>query len=202
VEHALALFDKVVDCWYKYLLGTGDEGMGMSEAQLQEVGEHPQRLWWHGVVPRYTLSKFHVCFDGCSCTVQARGMLQFVADRREKFLGERHIATGEVQYTLALLLIGMNTEPETSLSFVKNALSIYQEQLVRARLRLVWAPHTMHACTHAHVRSLLFCLYVRSFVRSFVVRPQGDDHPSTKDVLKTFEHLAAAVPVAHTGEAE
>ena len=37
MEHALALFDKVVDCWYKYLLGTGDEGMGMSEAQLQEV---------------------------------------------------------------------------------------------------------------------------------------------------------------------
>ena len=96
VEHALALFDKVVDCWYKYLLGTGDEGMGMSEAQLQE----------------------------------ARGMLQFVADRREKFLGERHIATGEVQYTLALLLIGMNSEHETSLSYVKNALSIYKEQLV------------------------------------------------------------------------
>lgn len=37
VEHALAFFDKVVDCWYKYLLGTGDDGMGMSEAQLQEV---------------------------------------------------------------------------------------------------------------------------------------------------------------------
>lgn len=121
VEHALALFDKVVDCWYKYLLGTGDEGMGMGEAQLQE----------------------------------ARGMLQFVADRREKFLGERHIATGEVQYTLALLLIGMNSDHQTSLEYVKNALGIYKEQL-------------------------------------------GEDHPSTRDVQTTHDHLAATIPVPVT----
>lgn len=125
VEHALALFDKVVDCWYKYLLGTGDEGMGMSEAQLQE----------------------------------ARGMLQFVADRREKFLGERHIATGEVQYTLALLLIGMNSDHETSLKYVKNALSIYREQL-------------------------------------------GDDHPSSKDVQATYDHLASTLPMEGVGGGE
>ena len=77
IENALALFDKVVDIWYKFLASVRnakkDTGTVLGEAQLAEALDH--------------LSK--------------------ILTMRRKVLGERHIASGEALYTQGLLRLFM-----------------------------------------------------------------------------------------------
>jgi len=84
IENALALFDKVVDIWYKFLAGVrsskNEAAAVLGEAQLAEALDH--------------LSK--------------------ILAMRRKVLGERHIASGEALYTQGLLRLFMGEKGAAS----------------------------------------------------------------------------------------
>ena len=98
VESSLALFDKVVDIWYKYLsalhAGTNKEEQILSEEILSDGHDQLTR----------------------------------VLNSRVQLLGENHIAVGEAAYTLGLFdyfLLGSSRVAE---ELVQRALTIYVDQ--------------------------------------------------------------------------
>lgn len=109
MEPALAYFDKVVDVWYKYLceLQAGnaqlDRGNKMSSITATQLTEDNLA-------------------DG-------RSHLEAIYEHRKRLLGNGHIATGEVQYTIGLfefLLLGSETAAE---GLIVSALQTYELQL-------------------------------------------------------------------------
>eukprot|EP00937_MAST-01D_sp_MAST-1D-sp2_P000511 g511.t1 len=99
IENALALFDKVVDIWYKFLAGvrsskSSDAATVLGEAQLAEALDH----------------------------------LGKILAMRQKVLGERHIASGEALYTQGLLRLFMG-EKGVAGDDIEMALSVYREHL-------------------------------------------------------------------------
>jgi len=101
VESALAFYDKVVDIWYKYLSAIRING----EDDMIMVNEVE--------------------------IVEALEMLKKILETRQQFLGIDHIATGEVKYTLGLLLLvaGKTKEEEKAREYVGEALKIYEFHL-------------------------------------------------------------------------
>ncbi len=99
IESALALFDKVVDIWYKFLLNLRhrpEESISdyLSEAHIGEAAEN----------------------------------LRAVLDTRKRCLGRDHIATGEAAYTLGILKHVTGFEADARRRY-KSALRIYDKQL-------------------------------------------------------------------------
>ena len=109
VESALALFDKVIDVWYKFL----------SNIHLMSTQEGDNGAEVAAVVN--SLSEEHVT-DGN--TQVAR-----VLEARGRLLGAEHIATGEAAYTLGLFeffLLGKPLDAETHMLTAQQA---YEVQL-------------------------------------------------------------------------
>ncbi|KAF0699862.1 Aste57867_9572 [Aphanomyces stellatus] len=107
-EEALGMFDKVVEIWYKHLAAATtsqrnqDDGFLSLEAKQSNVIE---RIHHEGAA-----------------------ILVHVLDTRGKILGETHIATGEVQYTMGLLRLYMGDMGAAKQAILK-ALSIYTDAL-------------------------------------------------------------------------
>jgi tetratricopeptide (TPR) repeat protein len=99
VEQALALYDKVVDIWYKFLVKLRkrtDETISdyLSEAHIGEAAE----------------------------------MLRSILAYRVQYLGPQHIATGEVAYAIGILKHITGFQPQAS-KYYAQALQIYQISL-------------------------------------------------------------------------
>lgn len=99
MEHALALYDKVVDIWYKFLIN-------LRHRPDESISDY--------------LSEAH--------TGEAVEMLKNVLETRKKYLGSQHIATGEGAYCLGILkhITGFD---EDARALYKQALVIYERQL-------------------------------------------------------------------------
>jgi tetratricopeptide (TPR) repeat protein len=119
MECALAFFDKVVDIWYKYLCelqqGTNPEGQPMTTGKNAILSEKMTPI----TAEQLTEENL----------VEGRNQLEAIFEHRKRLLGNGHIATGEIQYTLGLfefLLLSNNTMAET---FILAALQSYEMQL-------------------------------------------------------------------------
>ena len=110
VECALALFDKVIDVWYKFL----------SNIHLMSTQEGTNNGAEVSAIVN-SLSEEHVT-DGSH-------QIARVLETRGRLLGGEHIATGEAAYTLGLFqffLLGNPTEAETHMLTAQQA---YEVQL-------------------------------------------------------------------------
>jgi len=102
IENALALFDKVVDIWYKFLAGVRNSAGGDGEAAFAVLGE--------------------------AQLAEALDHLSKILAMRQKILGERHIASGEALYTQGLLRLFMG-ERAAAGEDIETALGVYAEHL-------------------------------------------------------------------------
>jgi tetratricopeptide (TPR) repeat protein len=121
MECALAYFDKVVDIWYKYLCE-------LQHGQLAEGGKSlPPKA--HPTLLNEKMSSITAEQLTEENLVEGRSQLESIFEHRKRLLGNGHIATGEVQYTLGLfeyLLLNNETMSET---FIIAALQSYEMQL-------------------------------------------------------------------------
>ncbi|RLN89360.1 hypothetical protein BBJ28_00022868 [Nothophytophthora sp. Chile5] len=106
-DSALGMLDKVVDIWYRFLTNPPEDTAAW-------MLEH-QRLRIH----------------------EASAMLQQIATIRQNLLGVKHVATGEVLYTLGLLFLFLGDHSQAK-TFVNQALEIYVEALVSAWILSRW----------------------------------------------------------------
>ena len=110
VESALAFFDKVVDIWYKYLSALHAralEGLGGGSPESVAVTEEPTEAQ---------------LTDG-------RNHLNEILQNRRRLLGDSHIATGEVEYSLGLFEFFILGNEPAAATFMEMAHSIYDTQL-------------------------------------------------------------------------
>ncbi len=116
VENALAFFDKVVDIWFKYLSAL----------------HNPQQPENDVVIPKEleSLSEEQLA-DGAY-------QLQKIFDTRKQLLGSAHIATGEVEYTIALFEYFLVGNERKALDLMENSLKTYITSLGERH------PSTMH----------------------------------------------------------
>lgn len=119
MECALAFFDKVVDIWYKYLCelqqGNVTETGGLRTGKSAIFSEKMNPI----TAEQLTEENL----------VEGRNQLEAIFEHRKRLLGNGHIATGEIQYTIGLfefLLLSNETMAET---FVIAALQSYEIQL-------------------------------------------------------------------------
>ncbi|KAL4168099.1 hypothetical protein KRP22_011652 [Phytophthora ramorum] len=97
-DSALAMLDKVVDIWYRFLTNPPeDTAAWMLEHQRLRIQE-------------------------------ASSMLQQIVSIRQNLLGAKHVATGEVLYTLGLVFLFLGDHGQAK-AFVKQALDIYVDAL-------------------------------------------------------------------------
>lgn len=82
VENALSFFDKVVDIWYKFLMGLRSSSSAKEDS---------------GASIRDVLDDAEIG--------DAASTLRSIVDSRGEFLGNQHIATGEASYVLGMIMI-------------------------------------------------------------------------------------------------
>lgn len=119
IESALAFFDKVVDIWYKYLSGLHSQALNKMGGRYVETPENTTPLG--DVVPVDEPTEAQLT-DGKNHLLQ-------ILDNRQRLLGDNHIATGEVQYSLGLFEFFILGNEEESARYMGVALEIYQSQL-------------------------------------------------------------------------
>lgn len=109
-ESALAFFDKVVDIWYKFLLG------------LMKVADMPMAA---------SVADSSALKDTLSAEDFADGLFQLtqVLRVRESVIGEKHIATGEVLYTLGLFHFLYKNDVDNAIEFTDRAHGVYETSL-------------------------------------------------------------------------
>jgi tetratricopeptide (TPR) repeat protein len=125
VECALAFFDKVVDVWYKYLsemhtvnITEGSVATNNSSSVTKKSGGlHP---------PQSQITNEQLTEENLA---EGRSQLEIIFEQRKRLLGNGHIATGEVQYTLGLFEFFLLVNETNAESFIVSALHTYEMQL-------------------------------------------------------------------------
>lgn len=126
VEHALAFYDKVVDIWFKFLANLRKEQQDAIDA-AQASGDSEGRTSTLDGEAVPTIPRLED-FLSESQVGEAIEMLRSILDSREKFLGAKHIATGEASYVLGILRQATGYVDEARTLF-DNALQIYELQV-------------------------------------------------------------------------
>lgn len=125
MEAALAYFDKVVDIWYKYLCelqqdtynGTGrDVGTPTNPATTNFLTK--EKL---NPITAEQLTEENL--------VEGRNQLEAIYEHRKRLLGNGHIATGEIQYTLGLFEFMLRNNDTLAENLMVAALQAYEMQL-------------------------------------------------------------------------
>lgn len=119
VECALAFFDKVVDIWYKYLSGLQQTG-AVEDPTNRPVSDKHAPHAPHGHTSEQLTEEN---------LAEGRSQLEIVYEHRKRLLGNTHIATGEVQYTLGLFEFFLLFNETMAENFIVSALSTYEMQL-------------------------------------------------------------------------
>jgi len=114
VENALAFFDKVVDIWYKYLSAL--QANSETGAVPKDGGDRPSG----GDSPEEL---------GEDQLADGKDQLEQILDRRRKLLGDTHIASGEVMYTLGLFHFFLLSDGATAETLISTAMTTYEQQL-------------------------------------------------------------------------
>lgn len=134
VECALAFFDKVVDIWYKYL-------SELHRADKTAGGDVPLLDDQSGIISEQSASKKINLGAGTQPEpvtnqqltdenlAEGRNQLEMVFEHRRRLLGNGHIATGEVQYTLGLFEFFLLFNETAAEGFILSALRSYEMQL-------------------------------------------------------------------------
>jgi tetratricopeptide (TPR) repeat protein len=119
MECALAFFDKVVDIWYKYLC----------ELQQGNAVEGKPTLTGKNVIFSEKMSPITAEQLTEENLVEGRNQLEAVFEHRKRLLGNGHIATGEIQYTLGLFEFLLLSNESVAETFMLAALQSYEMQL-------------------------------------------------------------------------
>ena len=133
VECALAFFDKVVDIWYKYLseLHRGDKtaadvpSFDDQSGVLSEQSASKKINLGAGTQPEPVTNQ-QLTDENLA---EGRNQLEMVFEHRRRLLGNGHIATGEVQYTLGLFEFFLLFNETAAEGFILSALRSYEMQL-------------------------------------------------------------------------
>lgn len=158
MEAALAFFDKVVDIWYKYLLGAKSaiatalgvdfriaspevrlaalkdatsSAVALSTLDRTEVRDAPPGEAGAPLSPSGGGDSFRL---SAMQLTEGLEMLEFISRVRESQLGANHIATGEVRYTTALLLVEAHRDEEAA-KLLAAAAALFEDQLVGRDMR-------------------------------------------------------------------
>jgi tetratricopeptide (TPR) repeat protein len=119
VECSLAFFDKVVDIWYKYLSALHTRALdGISGAAN---GEDNSSSLNPSTAPLEEPTEAQLT-DGKNHLLQ-------ILEHRKRLLGEQHIATGEVQYSIGLYEFFIVGNEVSAFEFMNLAHNIYEMQL-------------------------------------------------------------------------
>eukprot|EP01041_Mallomonas_annulata_P002009 gene2009-3905_t len=125
IENALAFFDKVVDIWYKYLSAMHASSETAAVAASPGGGGSPGNNE-ENRVPRATVPTEQLSEDQLQ---DGRNQLEEVLSSRRRLLGENHIASGEVQYTLGLFEFFLLGNQKAADAFIVQAHMTYDQQL-------------------------------------------------------------------------
>jgi tetratricopeptide (TPR) repeat protein len=123
VECALAFFDKVVDIWYKYLSALhtraleGIPGAGGGSHSDQESVSAPSAA----SLPLEEPTEAQLT-DGKNHLLQ-------ILEHRKRLLGDQHIATGEVEYSIGLYEFFIVGSEVSAHEYMSMAHAIYETQL-------------------------------------------------------------------------
>jgi hypothetical protein len=129
VECALAFFDKVVDIWYKYLseLHQGDQSVGSNgEGDDISINDGMVKKANLGASQPNAVTQDQLTDENLS---EGRQQLEMIFEHRKRLLGNGHIATGEVQYTLGLFEFFLLFNETAAESLIVAALRSYEMQL-------------------------------------------------------------------------
>lgn len=118
IESALAFFDKVVDIWYKYLSGLHSQALSKMGGRFVDG---PDTTPLGEALPIEDPTEAQLT-DG-------KNHLTQILDNRQRLLGDNHIATGEVQYSLGLFEFFISGNEEEASRYMSVAHEIYQSQL-------------------------------------------------------------------------
>jgi len=143
VECALAFFDKVVDIWYKYLseLHQNEESIaGDAEGDDQTAASSTMKKANLGSAQPNAVTSDQLTDENLA---EGRNQLEMIFEHRKRLLGNGHIATGEVQYTLGLFEFFLLFNETIAEGLIVASLRSYEMQLGPA-----------HASTR-HVSSML-----------------------------------------------
>lgn len=128
MEAALAYFDKVVDIWYKFLceLQQGNnapvDGNEMNALMATKLPNLPNiRTEKLSAITAEQLTEENL--------LEGRAQLESIFDHRKRLLGNGHIATGEIQYTLGLFEFLLLSNESMAENFIVAALQSYEMQL-------------------------------------------------------------------------
>lgn len=114
VECALAFFDKVVDIWYKYLSALHSRALeGLSGGNNGVIQPN---------IPQLEEPTEAQLTDG-------KNQLLDILEHRKRLLGEQHIATGEIEYSLGLYEFFILGNEVSAFDFMNLAYGIYETQL-------------------------------------------------------------------------
>lgn len=117
VESALAFFDKVVDIWYKYLSSIYQ----LLDSSIKQKPLRDETVTMSPSQSIQDLSEEYIT-DGHS-------QLQQILDHRRRILGARHIAVGEVEYSLSLFSYFVLNDFSSAEGYNRAALEVYEQQL-------------------------------------------------------------------------
>ena len=113
VECCLAFFDKVVDIWYKYLSALHTRALegitgnnNTTESNLPPLEEPTEAQLTDG-----------------------KNQLMDILEHRKRLLGDQHIATGEVEYSLGLYEFFILGNEVSAFEYMNMAYAIYEIQL-------------------------------------------------------------------------
>jgi hypothetical protein len=140
MECALAYFDKVVDIWYKYLceLQQGTTDFATKKNTLQQQNITAERL---SAITAEQLTEENL--------VEGRNHLDAIFEHRKRLLGNGHIATGEIQYTLGLFdFLLMNNEASAE-QYIVAAFQSYELQLGAAHSSTKHVGNMLEVVQHA-----------------------------------------------------
>ena len=130
VECALAFFDKVVDIWYKYLSELHQDGNNNSEIgddqSINNNNESVAKKANLGALQPNAVTPEQLTDENLS---EGRNQLEMIYEHRKRLLGNGHIATGEVQYTLGLFEFFLLFNETNSENLIVSALRSYEMQL-------------------------------------------------------------------------
>lgn len=140
MECALAYFDKVVDIWYKYLceLQQGTTDFTTKKNTLQQQNITAERL---SAITAEQLTEENL--------VEGRNHLEAIFEHRKRLLGNGHIATGEIQYTLGLFDFLLLNNEASAEHFIVAALQAYELQLGAAHSSTKHVGNMLEVVQHA-----------------------------------------------------
>jgi tetratricopeptide (TPR) repeat protein len=130
VECALAFFDKVVDIWYKYLSelhqGGGSVGGGSDAGDDMSLNDPVAKKANLGATQPNAVTPEQLTDENLA---EGRNQLEMIFEHRKRLLGNGHIATGEVQYTLGLFEFFLLFNETVAEGLIVAALRAYEMQL-------------------------------------------------------------------------